>query len=1802
LVNGTLPECYFVRFAPQQKELSMKKQLFSALCLLMLCMGMKAQTNLANYTFAKSAGTYVPLAAGASTYLATWDNSVSGSLPLGGTFTFGGAAFTSCYISSNGYIGFGAAPGTTNYTPMNTLGSTTGAIAAYAQDGASSTAPGSSPVISYMNIGGATGEFVVQFQDHSNFYNRSVERLNFQIRLNLATGAVNIVYGSWTAPGTSASGIAAQIGIRGNTVTWNTNVNNLTAGNIPAGTTCSWSDAVTGSANNSTLLFSSGNTAVVPSNGLTFTWAPPVAPVAPVRVFAAVTATTLTSANLAWTAPSGATQYNVQYRIPGTCTWTNFSGNPVTTPSVSLTGLTQSTVYQVRVQSSDATNNAIWSHIPDAAGTGDGYSTAGTFRTLDPACITPTAQATALTFGGITNAAVNGTFTPVAFSSTPGYLVIRTLGTAPNTPTNGVTYTTGASAPLAGTVVAVGTSSTFATTGLAANTNYSYYIYTYSAVGCSAGPLYYTVSPLTGTVVTCPATPGTGTVSATTQTAFNLAWGSSVGGGGATVTYTVDVATNNTFASPVAGSPFVITAPTSSVSIPGLTANTQYFYRIMAGNGCNTVYTSTASITTACNALTTLPFFENFEGVTAPAVPSCWTVVDGNSDGDKWISYNDATYSYSGTKSVGLFTDGNGGANNDWLITPQIVLTGNQQLKYWIRARSSSEPNDYTVKLSTTGTSTSAFTTTLLPVTSVSNTAYAEKIISLSGITGTVSLAFHVPAGGLDGWYLYIDDVTIENIPTCYPPTALANVGTTTSTGTFSWTAPATGTPASYEYEIRTSGAAGSGATGLATTGTVSVPTTSAQATGLSSGTSYSVYVRSNCGAGDVSAWTTTPLVFATVCNPVSIFPFFENFETAATPAVPNCWTVLDVNNDGDKWITYNDATYAKSGTKSVGLYTDGNGGSNNDWLITPEIVLTGNQQLKYWIRARSSSEPNDYTVKLSAAGTATAAFTNTLLPVTSVSNTAYVEKIINLTGITGTVNIAFHVPAGGLDGWYLYIDDVTIERIPTCFPATAITATNTTINTVDLGWTAPATGTPVNYVWEIRTSGAAGSGATGLASTGTVVAPATSVTATGLSITTSYSVYVLSDCGSGDFSTWSTVKTFTTPAACPAPTTATVTNITGTRAVATWTAGATETAWDVYYGPTPLTAPTSTTVPTATVGTTPSYTMTPLTPTTGYAVYVRANCGVGNTSIWSAVRNFTTTVSCPAPTNVVISAITPTAAVATWTVGGAETNWFVNYSSPTTTVVASGTPSYTMTGLTPSTTYSIQVKGICGASDSSAYTTLKTFVTLCQSPNITSTTPGTRCGVGTTTLGATGDPGATLQWYTAPTGGAAVGTGSVFTTPTITNTTNYYVTATGGLSTSNVGLPSTTGAQGTNTSGAYLIFDALSAFTLNSVVIYPGGTGAGNIVIALQNSTGTTLQTATISATGAASAIPQVATLNFAITPGTAYRLVYLSSTGGVTSMYRELTGTVYPFTLPGVVSITSTSLGSGYYYYFYNWSVSTGCESARTAVAANVSAPPALALTATTTVCANVISTVSVTSTASNYDSYVWSPVTNLYTDAAATVPYAGGSATTLYYKSATAGSTTYNVNASNSVSGCANVASTILSTSIPVINASLSPTVVCSGAAVTLSATTNAITTGTATFGSGATTTAASPSSPLNGAYGGMKAQYILRAADLIASGVSAGNITSLSINVTAAGATVTDFAISMGTTTLTAFGSATDIQTGVSPVYSTASFVPVVGNNVFTFSTPFNWNGTSNIIVSTCWSNNNTSNASTTVKRM
>ena len=99
--------------------------------------------------------------------------------------------------------------------------------------------------------------------------------------------------------------------------------------------------------------------------------------------------------------------------------------------------------------------------------------------------------------------------------------------------------------------------------------------------------------------------------------------------------------------------------------------------------------------------------------------------------------------------------------------------------------------------------------------------------------------------------------------PSCTAPSSLLVTYTSPTSANLSWTASPSLPTNGYEWEIRTSGLGGSGATGLTASGSVGAGVTSASTSSLTQNTTYTLYVRSNCGglysSWNVSASSTSP-------------------------------------------------------------------------------------------------------------------------------------------------------------------------------------------------------------------------------------------------------------------------------------------------------------------------------------------------------------------------------------------------------------------------------------------------------------------------------------------------------------------------------------------------------------------------------------------------------------------------------------------------------------------------------------------------------------------------------------------------------------------------------------------------------------------------------------------------------------------------------------------------------------------------------------------------------------------------------
>jgi hypothetical protein len=299
---------------------------------------------------------------------------------------------------------------------------------------------------------------------------------------------------------------------------------------------------------------------------------------------------------------------------------------------------------------------------------------------------------------------------------------------------------------------------------------------------------------------------------------------------------------------------------------------------------------------------------------------------------------------------------------------------------------------------------------------------------------------------------------------------------------------------------------------------------------------------------------------------------------------------------------------------------------------------------------------------------------------------------------------------------------------------------------------------------------------------------------------------------------------------------------------------------------------------------------------------------------------------------------------------------------------------SYDAIGLTSSMEYRCLIScnsiPVLGVSPS----TVSTVVV--STPQVLSTNPASACSTVpvSLSLSATANGSSILNWYDSPSGGSAIASGDTFNTPLINSTTTYYVSASDGGGAYNIGLPAAlpTATSGAGTTNFGIVFDALSTFTLRSVVVYAiasvAGT-AGTVTIDVVDGNGVVLHSATVPVTGnpTAQAVGETVFLNFNILPGTNLKLRPAARSTGITGLLFEPSASApagnygYPFSIPGVLTLNQSTLTApplntprlDLYYYFYNWRVETGCETPRVPVIATVNNGTPATSTDTRTAC---------------------------------------------------------------------------------------------------------------------------------------------------------------------------------------------------------------------------------------------------------
>ena len=359
----------------------------------------------------------------------------------------------------------------------------------------------------------------------------------------------------------------------------------------------------------------------------------------------------------------------------------------------------------------------------------------------------------------------------------------------------------------------------------------------------------------------------------------------------------------------------------NSISLTELSPLTDYvFYIRKSCDGEYSAYKS-FSFTTDCADLFELPFSEGFEPDSETEI--CWTIEDLSPEAApnnlSWTPI--AGNPFEGTHSAYLWTTGNLGKNDDYMISPRLNLSGNDRLKFAVRSfPNTTELNSMAVLMSTTTSSPDDFTVTLSETTEYPND-WTEVNIDLSAYSGPAYIAFHVPPTESEGYAIYLDAIVVEEIPDCDTPINISVSNESLNSADVVWSAGANEETA-WEYVVQY--AVLDPPTGQ---GTV-VESTELFLDNLDSGEDYTFYVRAVCSDGVYSEYTSIGGDFSTVslgdtcAAPIEIgtLPYNTSDDTANYSDYYNGSAGENCNQSADYYLNGDDVVYAYTATSDTSI------------------------------------------------------------------------------------------------------------------------------------------------------------------------------------------------------------------------------------------------------------------------------------------------------------------------------------------------------------------------------------------------------------------------------------------------------------------------------------------------------------------------------------------------------------------------------------------------------------------------------------------------------------------------------------------------------------------------------------------------------------------------------------------------------------------------------------------------------------------------------------------------------------------
>lgn len=392
----------------------------------------------------------------------------------------------------------------------------------------------------------------------------------------------------------------------------------------------------------------------------------------------------------------------------------------------------------------------------------------------------------------------------------------------------------------------------------------------------------------------------------------------------------------------------------TSHTLTDLTVNTEYEAKVLSDCTTPDLWTlllhPSVFFTTTMGCTYPLPYTWDFDDDAPGTLPLCWTRL-GTSSSSVYPQIQQIIY-HSPYHALEFWKDKQD-ATNEIAVLPAFVTDLNTLRVVFYGKLQYGSAGSVNIGYVTDLTDASTF----INVKTISMTREFEKyIVSFAEADAEGYIAFQVLYGA-EAVAIEIDDVTVDEIPSCEEPYSLTLNSISNNGATFTWEKMATGTQViTYRYVCVEAGQNPdwTNASISLDNGNDENPPV-AQVTGLNPVTEYDFYVRRECGNDDYSAaeiWR-----FVTTHNPVVISSsagFTDDFESGngwmfVNGAITNAWVygsaahngagshALYISNDGNTWAYNNINAAMVYATKLFTFEETGNYNFTFDWQANGE-------------------------------------------------------------------------------------------------------------------------------------------------------------------------------------------------------------------------------------------------------------------------------------------------------------------------------------------------------------------------------------------------------------------------------------------------------------------------------------------------------------------------------------------------------------------------------------------------------------------------------------------------------------------------------------------------------------------------------------------------------------------------------------------------------------------------------------------------------------------------------------------------